>query len=62
MKLLDRIRLYTSNRDHVWIIRALVIIGLGWAYVWSLKGLKIDPKLLQTSLPYMTDFVSRLRP
>jgi phosphonate transport system permease protein len=62
MKLLDRIRPYTSNRYTVWAFRGLVIIGLGWAYIWSLQGLKIDPKLIQTSLPYMTDFLSRLWP
>jgi phosphonate transport system permease protein len=62
MKLLDRIRPYTSNRYNIWAFRVLVIIGLGWAYIWSLQGLKIDPKLIQTSLPYMTDFLSRLWP
>jgi phosphonate transport system permease protein len=62
MKFLDRIRPYTSNRYNVWVFRGLVIIGLGWAYIWSLQGLKIDPKLIQTSLPYMTDFLSRLWP
>ena len=62
MKFLDRIRPYTSNRYNVWAFRGLVIIGLGWAYIWSLQGLKIDPKLIQTSLPYMTDFLSRLWP
>ena len=62
MKFLDRIRLYTSSRYNLWIIRALIIIGLGWAYIWSLKGLKVDPKLIQTSLPYMSDFLSRLWP
>jgi len=62
MKFLDRIRPYISSRYNIWIIRFLVIIGLGWAYIWSLQGLKVDPKLLQTSLPYMTDFLSRLWP
>jgi phosphonate transport system permease protein len=62
MKLLDRIRPYTSNRYNIWAFRILVIISLGWAYIWSLQGLKIDPKLIQTSLPYMTDFLSRLWP
>ncbi|MEA5478056.1 phosphonate ABC transporter, permease protein PhnE [Pseudanabaena galeata UHCC 0370] len=62
MKFFDRIRPYASNRYNVWLFRVLAIIGLGWAYIWSLQGLKIDPKLLQTSLPYMTDFLSRLWP
>ncbi|OIP76168.1 MAG: phosphonate ABC transporter, permease protein PhnE [Oscillatoriales cyanobacterium CG2_30_44_21] len=46
----------------MWVVRFFVAIGLGWAYIWSLQGLKIDPKLLQTSLPYMADFLSRLWP
>jgi phosphonate transport system permease protein len=62
MKFLDRIRAYTSSRHNIWLIRFLVVIGLGWAYIWSLKGLKVDLKLLQTSLPYMADFLSRLWP
>ncbi len=62
MKFIDRIRPYTSNRYYVWSIRVFVIVGLASAYIWSLKGLKIEPKLLQTSLPYMTDFISRLWP
>jgi len=62
MKFFDRIRPYASNRYNIWAFRVLVIIGLGWAYIWSLQGLKIDPKLIQTSLPYMTDFLSRLWP
>ncbi len=62
MKLLDRIRPYTSSRHNVWLIRIVIIVGLGWAYIWSLKGLKVDLKLLQTSLPYMADFLSRLWP
>jgi len=62
MKFLDRIRAYTSSRHNIWLIRVLMIIGLGWAYIWSLKGLKVDLKLLQTSLPYMADFLSRLWP
>ncbi len=62
MKFIDRIRPYTSSRYHVWVIRILVIIGVVWAYIWSLQGLKVDPKLIRTSLPYMADFLSRLWP
>ncbi|MDX2254705.1 MAG: phosphonate ABC transporter, permease protein PhnE [Pseudanabaenaceae cyanobacterium bins.39] len=62
MKLTDRIRPFTTNRYYIWLIRATVFFGLLWAYIWSLRGLKIDPQLIQTSLPYMTDFVSRLWP
>lgn len=62
MKFLDRVRLYTSSRYNIWAFRVLVIIGLGWAYIWSLQGLKVDPKLIQTSLPYMADFLTRLWP
>ncbi len=62
MKFLDRIRPYISNSYNIWAFRVLVIIGLVWAYIWSLQGLKVDPKLIQTSLPYMADFLSRLWP
>jgi phosphonate transport system permease protein len=62
MKFLDRIRSYTFSQHSIWIIRIVVIIALAWAYIWSLKGLKVDLKLLQTSLPYMADFLSRLWP
>jgi len=62
MKFLDRVRPYTSSRYNIWAFRVLVIIGLGWAYIWSLQGLKVDPKLIQTSLPYMADFLTRLWP
>ncbi|PZU93381.1 MAG: phosphonate ABC transporter, permease protein PhnE [Pseudanabaena sp.] len=62
MKFTDRIRAYTSSRYNIWVVRFFAAIGLGWAYIWSLQGLKIDPKLLQTSLPYMADFLSRLWP
>ncbi|MEI6428887.1 MAG: phosphonate ABC transporter, permease protein PhnE [Pseudanabaena sp. ELA607] len=66
MKFLAQIRSHTSkttyNQTYIWIVRLLVVMGLGWAYSWSLQGLKIDPKLIQTSLPYMADFLSRLWP
>ncbi len=38
------------------------VIGLIWLYAWSLQGLKINPEILKTSLPYMVDFISRLFP
>lgn len=66
MKFIDRIRPYlskmTSNRYNIWLLRAIVIIVLGWAYIWSLNGLKVNPELIKTSLPYMVDFLSRLLP
>ncbi|MBD2177450.1 phosphonate ABC transporter, permease protein PhnE [Pseudanabaena sp. FACHB-1998] len=62
MKLLDQIRSYTSSRYHVWLIRGIAIVVLGWAYIWSLKGLKVNPELIKTSLPYMADFLMRLWP
>lgn len=62
MKFLDRIRPYTSSRYNIWAFRVLVFIGLVWAYIWSLQGLKVDLTLIQTSLPYMADFLSRLWP
>lgn len=66
MKFTDEIRPYiskiTSSRYNIWIIRVLVTIGLVWAYIWSLNGLKVNLELIKTSLPYMTDFLSRLLP
>ncbi|WP_156341487.1 phosphonate ABC transporter, permease protein PhnE [Pseudanabaena sp. 'Roaring Creek'] len=61
MKFIERIRPHTFSYN-IWAIRFLVIVSLGWAYIWSLRGLKVDLKLLQTSWPYMTDFLSRLWP
>lgn len=45
-----------------WLIR-LGILGLVvFVYGWALEGLKVDLGLLKDSVPYMTDFVSRLFP
>ena len=62
MKFLDRMRPLVTNRYNIWGIRLFIVIGLGWAYLWSLQGLKINPELIKTSLPYMADFLSRLWP
>jgi phosphonate transport system permease protein len=37
-------------------------LHLSLAYGWALQGLKVDLALLKNSLPYVTDFVSRLFP
>ena len=62
MKLSDRLHIYSSSPTFTWIVRISLFVAVVWAYIWSLRGLKVDPKLIQTSLPYMTDFVSRLWP
>jgi len=62
MKLSERFYIYRTSPTFVWIFRIGLCAVVIWAYVWSLQGLKVDPRLIQTSLPYMTDFVSRLWP
>jgi phosphonate transport system permease protein len=62
MKFIDRFRPFTTSRYYIWLVRFTVALALLWAYAWSLRGLKVDPQLIKTSLPYMTDFVSRLWP
>lgn len=66
MKFLDQIRpnisKITSSQYNIWAARVCLVIGIVWAYIWSLNGLKVNPELIKTSLPYMTDFLSRLLP
>ncbi|WP_017652082.1 phosphonate ABC transporter, permease protein PhnE [Fortiea contorta] len=40
----------------------IILLSLVIGYGWALQGLKIDFATLQTSWPYITDFVSRLFP
>lgn len=40
----------------------LILAALILVYGWALRGLKINGTLLQKSVPYMIDFVSRLFP
>jgi phosphonate transport system permease protein len=45
-----------------WFGRLLVLGILVLVYGWAFQGLKVDLALLQDSIPYMSDFVSRLFP
>ncbi len=40
----------------------LILPGLILLYSWAFQGLKINFTVIRTSLPYMTDFLSRLLP
>lgn len=66
MKFLDQIRpnisKITSSQYNIWAARVCLVIGIVWAYIWSLNGLKVNAELIKTSLPYMADFLSRLLP
>jgi phosphonate transport system permease protein len=53
---------YSFWQHHVWIGRLLVLLIIVLVYGWALQGLKVDLALLQNSLPYIIDFVSRLFP
>jgi len=53
---------YIYWQRHVWIGRLLLLLIAVLVYGWALQGLKVDLALLQNSLPYVTDFVSRLFP
>ncbi|XGV95338.1 MAG: phosphonate ABC transporter, permease protein PhnE [Leptolyngbya sp. BL-A-14] len=45
-----------------WLVRLGILALVVLIYSWALEGLKVDLRLLQDSLPYMADFVSRLFP
>src|SRR6476659_2175972 len=49
-------------RRYPWVSSLLILLVLVLVYGWALRGLKVDFELLQTSFPYITDFVSRLFP
>jgi phosphonate transport system permease protein len=44
------------------LTRSSILCFLTLLYIWALQGLRIDLKLLHSSLPYMVDFLSRLLP
>lgn len=50
------------RRSLIWIKRILWVVGILLLYNWALEGLEIDVALLQSSLPYLIDFVVRLFP
>ncbi|MDP5018116.1 MAG: phosphonate ABC transporter, permease protein PhnE, partial [Dolichospermum sp.] len=45
-----------------WIIPSLIFLLMIGVYMWALQGLKVDFELLKDSLPFITDFISRLFP
>ncbi|WP_341526520.1 phosphonate ABC transporter, permease protein PhnE [Nostoc sp. UHCC 0302] len=57
---------YLSNskliRRYPWVSPLLILLVLVLVYGWAVRGLKVDFELLQTSFPYIIDFVSRLFP
>lgn len=58
-----RKKLPITNYKLLIILRRLLIACiLISVYGWALQGLKVDLALLKNSLPYVTDFVSRLFP
>lgn len=54
--------LYSFWQCHVWIGRLFILLIIVLVYGWALQGLKVDLALLQNSLPYVIDFISRLFP
>lgn len=49
-------------RRYPWVTPLLILFILVIVYGWALRGLKVDFQLLQSSWPYITDFVTRLFP
>lgn len=49
-------------KRHAWVYRILILFGVILIYGWALQGLKLDMQMLKDSLPYVTDFISRLWP
>lgn len=49
-------------KRYAWVNRLLILCVVVVVYGWALQGLKVDFTLLQSSWPYITDFVSRLFP
>ncbi len=45
-----------------WVSNFLILVVAVVIYSWALQGLKLDFALLTESLPYITDFISRLFP
>lgn len=49
-------------KRYAWVYRILILFGVILIYGWALQGLKLDMQMLKDSLPYVTDFISRLWP
>jgi phosphonate transport system permease protein len=57
MKNLDRFW-----QRYSWVSSLLILCVVVVIYSWALQGLRVDFELLKNSLPYISDFVSRLFP
>jgi len=51
-----------TSRFKVWLKGLLILGGLVLLYGWALQGLKLNVEMLNESVPYTIDFVSRLLP
>lgn len=49
-------------RRYSWVSPLLILLIIILVYSWALQGLKVDFALLQSSFPYIADFISRLFP
>ncbi|RCJ27268.1 phosphonate ABC transporter, permease protein PhnE [Nostoc minutum NIES-26] len=49
-------------RRYFWVSPLFILLIIVLVYGWALQGLKVDFALLQSSFPYITDFISRLFP
>ncbi|MFN6567338.1 phosphonate ABC transporter, permease protein PhnE [Dendronalium sp. ChiSLP03b] len=49
-------------RRYFWVSPLFILLIIVLVYGWALRGLKVDFVLLQSSFPYITDFISRLFP
>lgn len=45
-----------------WVLPLIITISMIGVYIWALQGLNLDFKLIKDSLPFITDFISRLFP
>ncbi len=55
-------RLSQIWQRHRWLRVILTVAAIVLVYGWALKGLQVDLQLLQDSVPYVVDFISRLWP
>ncbi|MCY7275371.1 MAG: ABC transporter permease subunit, partial [Phormidesmis sp. CAN_BIN44] len=55
-------KFFASRFKSAWVKRLLILGGLILVYGWALRGLKLDLEMLNESVPYTIDFISRLLP
>ncbi|WP_068814720.1 phosphonate ABC transporter, permease protein PhnE [Phormidesmis priestleyi] len=55
-------KFFASRFKSAWSKRLLILGGLILVYGWALRGLKLDLEMLNQSVPYTIDFISRLLP